>query len=350
MAQETSWIDGQHFAVGRWDGSLSIFAFNESSTAGPVISKAVNTPALEGVQMIIWLAPGLFASSNDDSSVVLWSSPSGTWSDLSETAVLNYSNDLGVANSGDSIVLGSSIVLAVGHANGFVSIWIGSLDGRNWKMSSTVGIRNPHPTNPWGIHNVRGISLVANSASDAVVVAGSEDGFITLLRLPDGQILSQTVYNPDAQRGINSVAAWGSNVLVANCAVGPDDKNLWYYSVNQQDWSVSLMDSTNLRVNPSAPQVFNFCAIWGRSHGQPCFFSSTEEGALWMGTVADRCLNVLGYEIVYGNLGSALAFNINGNLVVVNYNLYEFKADTSQIAEPDLHTERISLARGMSAE
>ena len=77
MAQEASWVDGQHFAVGRWDGSLSIFAFNDSSTAGPVISKAVNTPALEGVQMITWLAPGLFASSNDDSSIVLWSN-SGT--------------------------------------------------------------------------------------------------------------------------------------------------------------------------------------------------------------------------------------------------------------------------------
>jgi WD40 repeat protein len=350
MAQEASWIDGQHFAVGRWDGSLSIFAFNDSSTAGPVISKAVNTPALEGVQMITWIAPGLFASSNDDSSLVLWSNLSGTWSDLSEFGVLRFPSALGVANSGDSVVLASSIVLAVGHANGFVSIWIGSRDGRNWKMSSTVDIRNPHPTNPWGLHNVRGISLVTNSSTDAVVVTGSEDGFITLLRLPDGKILSQTVYNPGAQRGINSVAAWGNNVLIANCAVGPDDKNLWYYSVNQGNWSVRLIDSTNLRVNPSAPQVFNFCAIWGQNQTQPCFFSSTEEGALWMGTVTDFRLNVLGYETVYGNLGSALAFNINGNLVVINYNLYEFKTDTAQIAGSDLHPERMPLARGTSAE
>ena len=26
MAQEIAWLDQQHFAVGRWDGSLSIFA------------------------------------------------------------------------------------------------------------------------------------------------------------------------------------------------------------------------------------------------------------------------------------------------------------------------------------
>src|SRR5271166_211263 len=73
MAQETAWVDAQHFAVGRWDGSLSIFAFNSSPTAGPVISKAVNTPAFEGVQMITWLAPGVFASSNDESSIIVWS-------------------------------------------------------------------------------------------------------------------------------------------------------------------------------------------------------------------------------------------------------------------------------------
>jgi hypothetical protein len=63
MAQETAWVATRHFAVGRWDGSLSISASNDSPTAGPVISKVINTPAFEGVQMIIWLAPrdlGLF--------------------------------------------------------------------------------------------------------------------------------------------------------------------------------------------------------------------------------------------------------------------------------------------------
>jgi len=64
------------------DGVTYIFAFNASPTAGPVISKAVNTPAFEGVQMITWLAPGVFASSNDESSIIVWSSPSGNWTDL----------------------------------------------------------------------------------------------------------------------------------------------------------------------------------------------------------------------------------------------------------------------------
>ena len=40
--------------------------------------------------------------------------------------------------------------------------------------------------------------------------------------------------------------------------------------------------------------------------------------------IANQQINVVGYQIVFGELGSALAFNINGDLVVINYNLLEF--------------------------
>lgn len=56
VAQEAAWLDAKHVAVGRWDGSLSIFSFNDSKTAGPIITKAINTPAFEGVQSITRLA------------------------------------------------------------------------------------------------------------------------------------------------------------------------------------------------------------------------------------------------------------------------------------------------------
>ena len=331
MAQEAAWLDQQHFAVGRWDGSLCIFAFNASPTAGPVISKAVNTPAFEGVQMITWLAPGVFASSNDESSIILWSSPSQNWTDLQAAETLTYDPSLGVANSGDSIVLGGRLCLTVGHANGFISFWSGKTYGTGLELYRTVDVRNPKPTNPWGLHNIRGISTMFSIGSTAYVVSGSEDGYISVLSLPDGEILSQTVYNPAAQRGINSVAAFGQNLLIANCSVGPNDKNLWYYWIDGDDFSVILKDSVNLRVNPSAPQVFNFCTIWGVFNNQVGFFASTEEGALWVGTVGTgQNLSVIGYQNVFGSLGSALAFNFNGNLVVINYNLYEFTTSANQ--------------------
>ena len=76
MAQEASWLDDEHFAVGRWDGSLGIFAFAQSQTQGPVINWAVNSPAQEGVQLITSLGPNSFASSNDEGSIAVWSTTS----------------------------------------------------------------------------------------------------------------------------------------------------------------------------------------------------------------------------------------------------------------------------------
>jgi hypothetical protein len=85
---------------------------------------------------------------------------------------------------------------------------------------------------------------------------------------------------------------------VANCSVGPDDKNLWYYRMDLATGAIQLRDSANLKVNPSAPQVFNFCTIWGRYEAGVCFFSSTEEGALWMGTADGSRLSIIGYQEV----------------------------------------------------
>lgn len=344
LAQESAWLDQKHFAVGRWDGSLSIFAFNDSPNAGPLISKAVNTPAFEGVQMITWLAPGVFSSSNDDGSMIIWGSQSLKWTDLRPIDTLQYDPILGVANSGDTVTIGNQLYLAVGHANGYVSLWDGNLDGSVMRFMRAVDVRNARPTNPWELHNIRGISTLVPNDSTAYIVTGSEDGYISVLRLPDGDIMSQVVYNPSAQRGINSIATFGQNLLVANCAVGPDDKNLWYYRIDPKKLTVEWQDSTNLRVSPSAPQVFNFCTAWGIFNNQVGFFASTEEGALWVGTVTpDRRLSVIGYETVFGTLGSTLAFNSNGKLIVVNYNLYEYAAAGNRIYPATLHPERLAL-------
>jgi hypothetical protein len=300
MAQEAAWIDLQHFAVGRWDGSLSIFAFNQSQTFGPVITAAVSSPSSEGVQMITWVAPGVFASSNDDGSMVVWKSPSGNWNDLQQLAVLTYDPTFGDANSGSSFNIGNTLYLIVGHANGYVTIWSGGINGM-------------------------GFASILWTDSVGYVVTGSEDGDLCVIEVPSGSILSRTVYNPTAQRGINSIATLGQNLLVANCSVGSDDKNLWYYWIDADDWSITLRDSTNLKVNPDAPQVFNFDVIWAQYSGGICFFSSTEEGALWMGTItSDQKLSVFGYQTVTTPLGSALAFGVNSYLVLVSYNLYEF--------------------------
>jgi len=45
---------------------------------------------------------------------------------------------------------------------------------------------------------------------------------------------------------------------------------------------------------------------------------------------------------VFGSLGSALAFN-GQNLIVVNYNLYEFTTQPTQIVSPGQNPERLPL-------
>ncbi|HEX7183593.1 MAG TPA: hypothetical protein VF756_17290 [Thermoanaerobaculia bacterium] len=326
MAQAAAWVDFDHFAVGRWDGSLTLFRFSEARTLGPLIAVAASSPSSEGVQMITWLAPGVFATSNDDESIAVWS-PTAAWDRLRNVATLTYDSRYGAANSGDAFELGSGLCFVVGHANGYVTIWRGNASGSEMALAAAVDVRSAKPVNPWDLHNVRGVAAVEWNGGVGHVVTGSEDGDLCIVRVPDGEIVSRSVYNPAAQRGVNALAVRGTDLLVANCSVGSTDRNLWFYTIDTGNWSISCRDSINLRVNPAAPQVFNFTVVWGEyERGHPCFFSSTQEGALWMGTITgDRKLSVIGYQQVTAPLGSALAFASNGNLALIAYDLYEFK-------------------------
>lgn len=325
MAQEAAFLDDTHYAVGRWDGTLSLFAFTDSPTQGPLIAKAVNSPAQEGIQAIVPLDEGWFATSNDEASLLVWGSASGDWTDLSIAATLSYDTSLGVANSGATVSSNGMSSLVVGHANGFVTIWQ-PLTGPSWSLAKTIDVRAAKPVNPWGLHNVRGVAAVALGDAQGYVVTGSEDGNLTVIRVSDGAILSTTVYNPAAQRGINSLAMMGDLLLVANCAVGAADSNLWCYTIDPNGWTVTLTDKATLRIDPDAAQVFNFDVVFAALDCAPIrFFCSTEEGALWMGeVVTGGTLSIAGYEMIgTANLGSALC--ISGTRIAATaYDLHEY--------------------------
>jgi hypothetical protein len=326
MAQEAAFIDELHYAVGRWDGSLSIFAFTDSPTQGPVIAKAVNSPAQEGLQMIVPLATAsAFASSNDEQSFLIWNSPTGSWTDVSVAATLGFDASLGVANSGATLQSDGASSLVIGHANGFVSIWRQGTGIADWTCAAVTDVRAANPVNPWDLHNVRGVAKLALGDGQGYVVTGSEDGNLTVVRVSDGIIMSATVYNPAAQRGINSLAVAGSTLLVANCAVGAADSNLWCYVINPTDWSITLTDKAILRIDPNAPQVFNFDVVFAELDcGPTWFFCSTEEGALWMGQVeAGSDLSINGYQKVGAALGSAVCTS-GIRVAVTAYDLHEY--------------------------
>jgi WD40 repeat protein len=319
MAQEATWLDEARFAVGRWDGSLSIFSFEDLKSTGPEITVAASDESSEGVQMLQALTSTAFVSSGGESQLTVWSVQSSDWKNIVPTQ-FPYETGLGTANSA-ALYAGQTPILAVGHASGFLSLW--KVVGADLVFGTAVDLRNPKPTNPWDLHNIRGVQTLAGAPG---VVTGSEDGFISVVELPTGKVLSQTVYNPAAERGINSIALSGNELLVANCCVGSQDRNLWYYSL--ESGGARYLDSARLVVNPQAPQVFNFSVAWGFYKQGPCFFSSTEEGALWMGTANGESLNQpIGYLTLTPTLGSAIAGHFDGRMAVVGYDLHQF--DTS---------------------
>lgn len=347
MAQEATWIDDEHFAVGRWDGTLGIYTFAQSAAQGPVINCAVNSPAQEGIQMITSLDQRSFASSNDDETIAIWSTASSPpWTDARVRALLRYDPRFGAANSGVMPRADAGVrYFVVGHANGYVTIWRDRDALQDWVAVGAVDIRSPNPVNPWGLHNIRGIDQVVRGPGMPLwVVAGSEDGDLTILEVPSGRVISKTCYNAAAKRGINALCVDGTILLIANCAVGPTDRNLWAYVVDPNSGRIVPTDAVNLAVDSTAPQVFNFDVAWDReSSSHPrVFYTSTEEGVLWVGSAAPSGkLTVLGNvpatrPIGLGqllNLGSAVCVS-RDRISVANYDLSQFVASSSQKVSP----------------
>jgi hypothetical protein len=322
-AQVVRWLDTEHFVVGRWDGTMSIFDFETAPFVGPMITEAVNNPSAHGVRMITKLAATTLVTSNDDRSILVWKAHGGSWADLRLSATVSYHAALGAATSGVWFPVGHPSTLVVGHDSGYLSLWSFNPTTAALRLLTTVNVQNPTPVNPWGSHTMYGLAPFISTGPDATVVAGSDDGFVSIVRVPSGTILSQTVFNPSAQRGINSVSMLGNKLLVANCSVGASDDNLWYFSVNPSTWALTLVDSMNLIIDPAEIQSFNFDTKWGRYSGGPCWFAGTEEGALWMGT-ADTGLNLIGYHgLGDGAIGAALDY-ADGRLSAVIQNLFQF--------------------------
>ncbi len=329
LAQEVRWLDVNHFAIGRWDGTMSIFHFNTAPYVGAQVTVAVNSPSAGGVQMITRLPQSSIVTSNDGSSLSVWNSYSGDWSDLKLVTAVSYDAALGVATNGTWFP-GSPSTLVVGHDSGFLTMWSVDLDRWGFRLLKTLDVRNPNPVNPFGSHVIYGMCPLVASGSNATVISGSDDGYITIVKVPSGVILSQTVFNLTAQRGINSVSALGNKLLVSNCSVGAADHNLWYFDINQNTRVLTLLDSMNLIIDTQRVQSFNFDTIWGQYAGGPCWFAGTEEGALWMGT-ADTSLHLIGQQsLADGSIGAALAFTTGpGRLASVIHNIDQFTTGSS---------------------
>jgi hypothetical protein len=353
MAQVAAWIDMQHYAVGRWDGTMSIFDFSDGADGRPKITIAVSTPSTEGVQMIEWLAPNLVATSNDDASVLLWFTERGDWEDIAMAGALKYPAALGVANSAACYEAQGQTYLAVGHASGYVTIWSGTSPTRLAMVSEPVDLTTTTPTNPWGMQNIRGLALLDDATGTGPltrhVVSGSENGLICVVEVPTGKVLSRTMYNASAQRGINAVTVTGNHLAVANCAVGVSDHNFWYFVIDPTTWQPTLRSKHNLAVDATRPQVFNFDVVWclyaDGASARAGVLASTEEGYLWLTRLEDDgTMAVVGNQKITSPLGCALALNTLGQLAVSAYDLYNFQLAVPATPNPEGHPAQMTPA------
>jgi hypothetical protein len=299
-AQVATWLDDSHFAVGRWDGTLSIFRTPRAGEFGPVIAFDTVTPSVQAVQMALAVTPTVFVTSNDDHSLAVWKLKDSHYEVLQ---VPTYDKALGVANSAAQFDWQGKKWIVTGHEQGVIAIWECSADG-TLTLKQMLSITSPDPIqSPYHLKNVRGVE----HWKDGIVVTGSEDGDIAAIEVTLGKVLFRSRYNPTAQRGINSVSVKDDLLLVANCSVGNSDNNLWLFQISGSGFT--KLDATNLKKNQQLPQVFDFDAIFGSSGSNVVFLASTEEGLLWLGTVSNSKLAVVTSTQVSPTGGAALSFD-----------------------------------------
>lgn len=311
-AQVVIWLDHERFAVGRWDGTLTIFRSPMSGESGPVLLQDAAVPTLQPIQMITRVSSTSFVSSNDKGSLELWTERNGLFQTAGE---LTYSPELGVANSGVVFNWDGKQWLVTGHEQGYIVIW--KIDDGKPSLSRTIMVRSSDPIpSPYKLWNVRGVAFWKNG----LIVTGSEDGDLVVIKIPSGTIVSRIRFNQSAQRGINSISISDDYLVVANCTVGPSDKNLWLYRIDQG--RIVPLDAMNLEKQTSRPQVYNFDVELVKLADARYFLASTEEGLIWIGAVDRDHLKVFGdVSVAPPTGGAAIATRDDGEVAAVAFDV-----------------------------
>jgi hypothetical protein len=321
MAQAVRWLDEHTFAIGRWDGTLTVFHRGNGTTHAPIISAALTVPSFGGIEMIAKIRQSMFASSNEASSIIVWQGGRSVDGGIRVRKVLCYDEAIGVANDGTTTELDGHLYFISAHTNGFVLVWHVGDDAESFELCHTIDVRSPNPIkSPFPLKNIRGVE----KWKPGFIVTASEDGDICLVNVVEGSVIARMRYNQDAQRGINDIDSCGDHLLLSNCSVGPEDRNLWLYRITEDGFD--LLDTVNLVVDSKREQVFNFCIDQAVIGDRQYFFSATQEGVVWIGFVENDRLVILGKQEVSTRIGAALAYEPASRLLAVagdNIHLFE---------------------------
>lgn len=313
--QTADWLDSDRFAVGRWDGSISVFRKPASGEFTPVLLDIWRTQDGSGVEMLHTLDASTLLASNGSAALAVLAL------DSSRAQVdLPYDPQFGVANSAVSATVEGQDVIVTGHAQGHILIW--RRDGLTIKLDRSLNLASSNPIpSPYPLKNIRGLARWG----DSHIVAGSEDGDLTIVDLVTNAIALRQRYNENAQRGINNISVIDNYLLLANCSVGRTDKNLWLFSIDTPD-KLTLLDAIDLKDDLSRPQSFNFDADLVRQDDVYQFYASTEEGFLWGGELEENKLVPTKTAFIASEGGALLDFSDDlSTLLAAARKLYLFK-------------------------
>ncbi|MBK4722411.1 hypothetical protein JJL56_26510 [Azospirillum sp. YIM DDC1] len=314
-AQIVDWIDAKTFAVGRWDGSLEVFRTPETGESTPLLLQSIVTSSGGGIEMLSALDDNtILYADREDQIAVRARSASG---EFGASQPFTYDASYGVANSVAHSQVSGSDVVVTGHANGFALVW--QRKGASLALLRAVDLRSLQPIqSPYPLKNIRGLAFWKG----AIVLSGSEDGDIAAFNVETGNVLFHERYSPSAERGINNISVLGDKLLVVNCSVGPQDRNIWLYEIGED--GVTLFSSLNLVRDTTRPQVFNFDGDLFQTNGIVRFAASTEEGLLWLGSIQNNALVVEGVGKIADSGGASLDLNAEGIIAAAAHDVHLF--------------------------
>ncbi len=313
MAQTALAFPDGRFVVGRWDGSLQLWQVPEPGALhGPRLRQSQLLPSGEGVQMIAAIDGGRLVSGHDEQSLAVWSHQSDG---LSLRSLVEFDKKFGSATSATQFRIGSEPILVVGHESGFVTLWrIG-----RWSVSlaGQMDVRSPKPVpSPFPLRHIRAVL----PWRDDVVITGSEDGDLTMLRIRASEAglvaerMARVRYNPTAQRGVNGLAIVGNLLVVTSCSVGESDPNLHLLRI--EPGSLVPLDAARLKQDGKQAQVFAFSVVGTNHLGGPLVWVSTQEGLVWQLRVESDKFRVVSQVPVASSLGAALVYVKERQLLV----------------------------------
>lgn len=320
LAQTALWLNDTTLAVGKWDGTLTIFNFNETLTLAQVLTP----PHKEGVTAIEKLDHDCFISSDGPSTLAFWIKEKKEGYRLH--ASYCFDETYGSIDSALFHKAAATPQLITGHSNGYLLIW--SYLNHTLHLENVIDLRSNQPIDsPYPLLNIRKIVPWKNG----IVITGSEEGDLCMVDCNSCQLLYRQRYNPNAKRGINDLAISNDLLLLANCSLGPSDQNLWLYRIEKDRFI--YLDATHLIADRSRQQVFNFNVALLSNQNNTYFLSSTGENLIWHGVIENESFKKMKFQKNSLNGGAVLAVHpskkycasINYNVKILKITVDEFR-------------------------